>query len=351
MQRAREGLENYRKLAKLQDELGLRSPAQKTYEDARMELLLHRGDPQWLYSQAGKRVMATMLYAKSFVDAEIPAEHQKGHFSPENLKKGVDSIVENRLHRFENPAELETLADEAVAHSGLFKKAAANLAARRRESYDRAMTEPRLKKARQDCAMGFAMDRACKELGITHEMQTYSPLNPAIRDKAEAVQKDPDFREAMRRLTAGKTAEQIIALHPPGEPDPNPQGDEDFSKHMTAVKFEKHCAVVAAEATLRKNNPGREPTQEEIDKYAAAIRTDRRFQSFMQEKESKLANEAAYRSAEDALNFQAGRAQFLAEMAQKVTDPIPQFPAPNEIQPQNLQNEPVVQGPGLGTHA
>lgn len=341
--RFEEGMANFRKLAKLQDDLGLRSPAQKAYEDARMELMLKRGDPKWLYGTEGKTVMAKMLYAKSFVDAKIPAEHQTAAFRPEAFRRGVDSILNKRLHRFENPAELETLADQAVEHSGVFKRAAGNMATQRLEAYDRAMAEPRLEQAKLDCAKGFALDKAAEALKIKKGMQTFSSRNPAIQAKAEEIMKDPDFQETIRRLTAGKTVQQIRKLHDAAVLDTDPSGLFDFDRHETALKYEKRCAAVAADATLRRKNEGREPTQEEIDKYAAAIRKDQRFQAFMQEKESKLADGAAYNKAINALNFEDSRNQFLMEMAQKVTEPIPQQPAPIENQPlaapQNLQQE------------
>ena len=341
--RFEEGMANFRKLAKLQDDLGLRSPAQKAYEDARMELMLKRGDPKWLYGTEGKTVMAKMLYAKSFVDAKIPAEHQTAAFRPEAFRKGVDSILNKRLHRFENPAELETLADQAVKHSGVFKRAARNMAAQRLEAYDRAMAEPRLKQAKLDCAKGFALDKAAEALQINHAMQNYASRNPALQAKAEEIMKDPDFQETIRRLTAGKTVEQIRELHDAAALDGSSSGGMEFERNEAALKYEKRCAAVAADATLRRKNEGREPTQEEIDKYAAAIRKDQRFQAFMQEKESKLADGAAYNKAINALNFEDSRNQFLMEMAQKVTEPIPQQPAPIENQPlaapQNLQQE------------
>ena len=296
--RFKEGMENYRKLTKLQDDLGLRSPAQKAYEDARLELMLKRGDPKWLYGTEGKTVMAKMLYAKSFVDAKIPAEHQTAYFRPEAFRRGVDSILNKRLHRFENPAELETLADQALEHSGVFKRAARNMAAQRLEAYDRAMAEPRLEQAKLDCAKGFALDKAAEALKINKGMQTYSSRNPAIQEKAEEIMKDPDFRETVRRLTAGKTVQQIRALHDAAVLDTDPSGLFDFDRHETALKYEKRCAAVAAVATLRRKNEGREPTQEEIDKYAAAIRKDQRFQAFMQEKESKLKDGAAYNKSD-----------------------------------------------------
>lgn len=341
--RFEEGLENYRKLARLQDELGLRSPAQKAYEEARLELMLKRSDPKWLYGPAGKTAMARMLYAKSFVDAKIPAEHQTAAFRPEAFRRGVESILNKRLHRFENPAELETLADQAVEHSGVFKRAARNMAAQRQEAYDRAMAEPRLKQAKLDCAKGFALDKAAEALQINHTMQNYASRNPALQAKAEEIMKDPDFQETIRRLTAGKTVEQIRKLHDAAALDGSSSGGMEFEKNEAALKYEKRCAAVAADATLRRKNEGREPTQEEIDKYAAAIRKDQRFQAFMQEKESKLADGAAYNKAINALNFEDSRNQFLMEMAQKVTEPIPQQPAPIENQPlaapQNLQQE------------
>ncbi|MBQ6159551.1 MAG: hypothetical protein IJK24_01465 [Oscillospiraceae bacterium] len=341
--RFEEGMANFRKLAKLQDDLGLRSPAQKAYEDARMELMLKRGNPKWLYGTEGKTVMAKMLYAKSFVDAKIPAEHQTAAFRPEAFRRGVDSILNKRLHRFENPAELETLADQAVEHSGVFKQAARNMAAQRLEAYDRAMAEPRLKQAKLDCAKGFALDKAAEALQINHAMQNYASRNPALQAKAEEIMKDPDFQETIRRLTAGKTVQQIRKLHDAAALDGSSSGGMEFEKNEAALKYEKRCAAVAADATLRRMNEGREPTQEEIDKYAAAIRKDQRFQAFMREKESKLADGAAYNKAINALNFEDSRNQFLMEMAQKVTEPIPQQPASIENQPlaapQSLQQK------------
>lgn len=108
-----------------------------------------------------------------------------------------------------------------------------------------------------------------------------------------------------------------------------------------------------AEAALRSKNEGRAPTQEEIDKFAGVIRTDRRFQAFMQEKESKLANGADYLNAVNALSFEASRTQFLEEMAQKVPEPIPQAPAPEGNQPrqQNQLNGPAAQSGGHSLQA
>ena len=151
------------------------------------------------------------------------------------------------------------------------------------------------------------------------------------------------FGSAGFKLLASKDARKVYTHATAAALDRSASGQTELEKNEVALKYEKRCAAVAAEATLRRKNEGREPTQEEIDKYAAAIRKDQRFQAFMQEKESKLADGAAYNKAINALNFEDSRNQFLMEMAQKVTEPIPQQHAPIENQPlaapQNLQQE------------
>ena len=343
-QRAREGLRNYRQLVKLQDALGLRSRAQKTFEDARMELLNNRRDKQWLYGPQGKAAIAKMLYAKSFVDAKIPDEDQKKAFTAKGLNNGVNRILQESLHRIQNSADLEGLADAALENSGLFKRGVDAMAARREERFNNKTAASRLEKAKEDCAKGFALDEACKALKITQLQQTYSVKNPFLQAKAEEIMKDPDFREVMRRMTEGKTIEEVEQLHTPAEMNKGSHGEEKF-KHLTiSLEYEKRCAAVAAEAALRSQNEGRDPSQAEIDNFAATLRKDPRFQTFIGEKQSGFRRAADYRNAINQLNQEGPRNQFLLEMSKKVTKPIQQPAAiANRIQPQIGSANPVIQ--------
>lgn len=339
LQRAREGMENYKKLVRLQDELGLRSPAQKAYEDAREALLTHRDNAQWMNGPEGKAALAKMLYAKSFMEAGIPDEHQKAAFRPEALSKGVNSLLRNVLHVYQNPGELSALADEALENKGLFKQGVENLAAQRKAHYDRTMAETRLKQAKQDCIKGFALDKACEALKINHTQQTYSVRNPAIQAKAEEIMKDPDFQEIMRRITEGKTLEQIEGMHKPAALESGAKGEIEYDRAAMALKYEKRCAAVAAEATLRSKNEGREPTREEIDRAAEVLRKDQRFLSFVQSKESAFRGGEDYANATGQLSIPEHRNRFLTEMAQQLAEPAPRQPAPNAGQQQLQQNE------------
>ena len=336
--RAQEGLQNYRKLLQLQSDMGLLSPAQKIYEEARMELLQNRSDRHYLYGGAGKAALAKMLYAKSYLEAGIPAEHQQEAFSQQKLQAGVNKLLSVNLQPFRNPAELETLADQALEHKGLFAEAVNRRATGLQTSYNNLMAKPRLKEAVHNCALGFAMDQACTELRIDHSMQSYSAKNPEIRRKAETIMKDPIFQESIRMLTKGKTAEEIRKLHKPAGLDNTAEGQQDFYKCKLIAKYERRCACIAAEASLRHKNPDKEPTQAEIDKAAEAFRKDQRFQKLVQEKEQAFHNPQDFENATNKLNFAEHRTQFLGELSQRFTAPV--------IQPQNngnvLQNSEIL---------
>ena len=275
----------FKRLCAMQDELGLRSPAQKAYEDTRLELLRRRTEPAWLYGPEGKRAIATMLYAKAFLDAKIPAEFQKKAFSAQGLQNGVNSIVENRLRTFVNPADMDSLAAEALRHRGLFKKTAAILTAQLAEPYRRAAEEHRKKQAIYDCAKGFALDKAAKILNLSSNTQTCSERNPELQEKAKLLMKDNDFKEILRRIMAGKTVEEIRALHN-GKLDLNSLNMPLFEREEAKLGYEKRCAAVAAEAALQREKAA--PSREEIDQMAAALRKNESFRAFMRGKPSSL---------------------------------------------------------------
>ena len=334
-QRAKEGLTNYRKLAALQDKLGLRSPAQKVYEDAREELLLRRSDERWLMSEAGRNALAKMLYAKPFIDAKIPAEHQTTAFTPENLKRNVDRIRDRSLAVFQAPAEIKDLADDALKNSGRFKEFVDHGTAGRKESYSKIVD----RQVRQDCAKGYALDEAARQLKLTAQSQTYDERNPELQRKADEIMKDPEFRDIMLRLMDGKTIKQIKALHERAKLDSDPGAQSHFDKAKRQVRFEKRCASVTAEAMLRSKNPDQEPTKEAVKNTAEALLKDARFSAFVREKESAFESIRDFENATNDLNVPEKRNQFLSEMSKRVTEPIPQAEAPKAGHEQQILNE------------
>lgn len=337
-ERAKEGLNNYTKLAALQDKLGLRSPAQKVYEDARMELLLNRGREGWLTSEAGRNALAKMLYAKPFLDAKIPAEHQKAAFEPAALKNSTDRLRTNSLGVYQSPAELNGLADDALQNKGLFKEFTDQYAAARKEIYSKVTD----RQVRQDCIRGFAMDEAARRLKLDHQSQTYDDRNPEIRQKADEVMREPLFRATMLKLMEGKTTSEIKALHEPARLQNDPAVQSAFERAQTKAMFEKRCASVAAEAMLRSKAPDREPTQEEIDNAAGVLLKDARFGAFVREKEGALDSYEEYENAMNELELPEKRSRFLSEMSKRVTEPIPQANGRNAG-----HAEPIVNGPEM----
>ena len=318
--RAEEGLANYRKLAALQDQLGLRAPAQKAYEDARMELLLQRGNERWLMENPGRTALAKMMYAKSVMDAELTDDQQKAAMDPQNLQKNVERIRDRGLRVYRNRAEIEMLVDGALEDSGLFKEFTDHATKSRNE----AAAPNRLKQAKQDFAKGYAMDQAAAALGLDFRSQTFSSRNPTIQKKADEFLKDPGFMDVMKRMTEGKSVEELKEMHNLGRLNVNDKTKNAFLTAQAQVKYEKHCASVVAEAMLRKKDPNQEPSQEDIQKYANRLRRDARFNAFVREKESGFSVEKDYNNAIKDLAAPEKRNQFLTEMASRVTEPIPQ---------------------------
>ncbi len=170
-------------------------------------------------------------------------------------------------------------------------------------------------------------------------------LNLAIRQKADEIMKDPEFRDTMRRLFDGKTTDEIRGLHNPGALQGDRSSQYTFEKAQMQVKFEKRCASVTAEAILRKKDPNNEPTQEAIRNTADALLKDARFTAFVREKEDAFGAQRDYENAMKDLDIPEKRSQFISEMAKRVTEPIPQQKVPNaEHNNARIRNEdPVIQ--------
>ena len=80
-----EGRLVYEAICAEQEKLGLRSPAEKMYDEARLEMLLNRSDPAWAEAHL-KECTAKMHYAKQFIDAKIPKEKQEAAFAPDQIQ-------------------------------------------------------------------------------------------------------------------------------------------------------------------------------------------------------------------------------------------------------------------------
>ena len=345
LQRCREGLNNYQKLAELQDQLGLRSPAQKAFEDARMELLFNRGNGRWLREEAGRTTLSKLIYTKSVLDAGLTIEQQKEALAPETMQKRINNFRQKGLGANTNLADLESLADGALENSGRFKKLADHGAAAWRKN----VAPYRLKQTRQDVARGYAMDLAAQALKISFMDQLFSNRNSMIQKKADEIMKDPEFTEVMGRMMDGKTVGELEQLHKPAKLEATDKTQNAYLIAKGQLRYEKRCASVAAEAILQKQSPNQQPSQEEIDKFAKRLRKDVRFKSFLREKENELSAVKDYDRVINDLTVPAKRSQLLTEMTARITEPIPQeniqeaAPLQNQAQNrvQDRQNEPV----------
>lgn len=71
----------------------------------------------------------------------------------------------------------------------------------------------------------------------------------------------------------------------------------EYNIALSRVRLEKRYASVAAESMLRKNDPDKEPTAEQISKCADRLRKDERFSAFIKEKEGKLSEYDEFQNA------------------------------------------------------
>ena len=291
--RAEEGLALWKKLGQTQDELGLRSPAQKLLDESREALLQNRADPAWV-EKDGLKTLAKLLYADSLIQAGMPPEEQKSCLTGAKLESGAQAIceqlaAEKKLWDKNGPVTHALRQDES------FRRFADKWAVPMKEAYDKKLAPARLAQAKRDVAKGYALDLACKELGVGDTSPLRTEKYGFLDRTAEEIMKRPDFREVMERMTEGKTLEAVKKLHPLARPFfGNATGTVPtrYAHTVQTLAYEKRCAALAAEASLRCG--GKKPGQKQIgqnqidrkkiDQLADTLRKNPDFRRFIADK-------------------------------------------------------------------
>ena len=284
--RVEESLQALRRVHQLQDEMGLRSPAQKLYDEARLDLLTHRTDKEWMKAH-GAETVAKVIHAKRAIDAKIPAKYQKAAFSPENWQQEYGKMQKRKEYRdFVSGAgpDVYDMADSVLSGDKHFTKCVDGMAKTVAAAYKKQVEEPKeaqqLANAKEDFMQGWALEVAAKELKLTPRRRFDE--NPKLQEKAREVRNDPKFKEVMGEMMKGKTSEelqQIKTAHVTGDRD-----GYDIAK--ARIQYEKQCAEVIVNKTmsdrLEKMDP--EERRKTMDKEISRCRQMPAFQNVMNER-------------------------------------------------------------------
>ena len=313
--RAQEGLELWRKLGKMEDDLGLRSPAQKLLDESREALLMNRAKPAWVEKQEGLKTLAKLIYADSLVQAGLSREEQEQYLTEDKLEEYTQRICSD-LQSVRKLWDKKGPVTHALRQDESFRQFADRWAKPLKAEYDKTFGDARLQKAREDFCKGFAMDRVAENLEIPDHCRTAD--NELLQQMSEDLMKQPEFKEVMDRLMAGRSAEELRKLHAPAAPATGANVDTSKTIYHHArdtLVYEKRCAVLAAEASLR----GKKADQKQIDQLAAALRNKPSFQIYIQ---SKVENLSPREVAEliNGLVSPETRSQVLTEIASNVKE-------------------------------
>ncbi len=285
--RVEESLEALRNVHKLQDELRLRSPAQKMYDEARMELLMHRTDKQWMRDN-GPETVAKAIHAKRAIDAKIPPEYQKAAFAPENWQEEFRKMKTRKEFRdFVVGAgpDADDMADSVLSGDKHFDKCVDAMSATLAAAYKKQVTDPKearkLANAKEDFIQGFALEVAARDLGLTDRRRFDE--NPDLQKKAKEVRKDPVFKETVSEMMKGKTDDELREIKTASI------ADNQISKYEIAekrIRYEKLCAEVIVNNTMSEqlDKLGPEERRTRMDKEIARCREMPAFQNVMNER-------------------------------------------------------------------
>ena len=286
--RAEEAERFYGKLCRLQDALDLRSPAEKLYDEARMELMKHRASHRWL-NEDGRKHIAKMIYYKSLMDSGVPVEEQNLRLSPPHMDQKLELLNRYVKSITYYLADVIVLCDEAMEEKGSFRDRVSIYADHWKQRYQERNQPRFLQQAQEDLRMGYALDLAAKELGFSFKSnpQNFTPKNPRLHSKALEVKQRPEFREIVDRIIQGKSIQQLEGLHKPANLDRSEEAQEAYARAENTVNLEKRCAKITAESMLLAKE-GKEPSPEKLENAARVLRQDPRFQAYIREKTAPM---------------------------------------------------------------
>ena len=273
-QRAQESLDTLIALRRTQDALGLRSPAQKMYEDAQLELLQKRRDRQWM-EENGARCVAQMLAARRCLDSGIPAQEQKLLFESLGAHSAEQILNSETIQKYVRSGTIASLAESAIDGKKPFKSLAAAAARAFKARYDAKPPAVLASHEQRNEAELYAFETAAGELGIGKMMPGYSRNNPAIRARAGELMQRPEFMEAMDRILHGKTAAEMRTAR---ENDTPEKRHARYLLAVQSIRYEKRCARIATEAALKEKGIDRLP-EDMIARAENSLRANKQFRA------------------------------------------------------------------------
>ena len=285
--RVEESLQALRNVQKLQDELGLRSPARKLYDEARMDLLTHRTDKAWMKAH-GMETVAKAIHAKRAMDAKIPAEDQAAAFAPENWQKEFGKMKNRKEFRdFVAGAgpDADDMAESVLSGDKHFQKVTEDMSKTLAAAYKKQITEPReareLANAKEDFIQGWALEVAASKMGLTARRRFDE--NPALQAKAREVRNDPEFKEVVGEMMKGRTDRELRnwkTAHIRVLPDPT------YDINKLRIQYEKQCAEIVVKNTMgeRLDKMSPEERRKTMDREVARCREMPAFKNMMNER-------------------------------------------------------------------
>ena len=326
--RYNEARESLRKIHDLQDKLGLRSPAQKLYDECRMNLIDHGKNKQWLNENLAPTI-AKMVYAKQYIDAKIPADRQSKNFTPEHIQEKVQNLL---THQPLGPYVLRTASSNLVKHAleedDRFAEITQSYSEKLKQNYDTVIKEEQKKGKIKKIISGYAMDLAANQLGLRYaEDPRVHGKNPQIIEIADQIKMNPEFQETMKRLLKGKDPD--LLTHPDG-PDVDPaKRAKGYEAERIKLQYEKKYAE-KINSILPENV--KKPNTDPIRKLPA-------FQTMV---ENQLANKKP-QDVQQMLNDldKPGATQQIRENIQQIFAPAQ--PEAGGNQPQRQQQQPQLE--------
>ena len=208
-----EALSAYNEINRVQRVNGLISPAQDLFETARMELLMNRKNEQWMRENAAKKV-ATMIYAKSIVDAKIPDQYQKDVLlRPDVLEQEVRGLqTEDAARSFIQGPPQDKMIDLVFDNAPRFKAVVETYSTGIKNRYKPIQSAERFNNAVVNFKRKYALGKAMQDMGIeVADDSRCSTKNKELQDKADEIEKDPDFNERLEFVMKGKSKDEILS--------------------------------------------------------------------------------------------------------------------------------------------
>jgi|GEM_PF-5297570 len=279
--RVNEGYQTLEKLYKLQDENGLRSPAQKMYEDARLELMKNRSNKAWM-EQNGMEYVKRMVHSKRFMDAGIPNEDAKEAFKEENWNEFSSAVDNNKSFKnYIKGKKLDDIVGDALTDGKKFASLTKGMGKELKDFHQKQVVEPREAKkqadAKKNYAISLAKDAVAGSLNL-NEIKV-NDRNPKIQEGYQKIMEEPEFQAVVDRSLRVKKLDE--------RPKPIPYNNQyDYIKTKQFLQYERKCAEICVEKLKAEelNKLGAEQRQEELKRQTDKLLKDPDFMDIMDEK-------------------------------------------------------------------